>query len=104
MKHLKQFESTEEPYKTYILWFWKDQEGSNDYEILKVTSSDGDKYWTTTIYYYDTDDNKLKVVNGKKRESWSAINSKQHILFSSDNVGDCLKELEYVRTANKYNL
>ena len=103
MKHLKQYES-DDTINKYIIWFWKDHQGVDDYEIIEVTEHHNDIYWSKTIYTYRSENNTIEFVNNKKSESWSAKNSKEFIILSSDNIDDCLKELNIIITTNNYNL
>ena len=104
MKHIKHYEAIEDELKQYAIWFWEDQHGEDDYEIIKIIDHNGDIYWSLTIYRYYTESDEIKFVNNTQKESWGFQNNKHRIIFSSYNIDDCLNELETIITTRKYNI
>lgn len=105
MKHLKKFESTDiisgyMDIKKYVVW-----EMTNNLIILEVTSIDTDTVHMKRLYIYHVEYNKLRVAS-EETYTMSYDTIKEHVVYDSDNLDDCLDEtlLAAIKNTSKYNL
>lgn len=85
--------------KRYAIWHWTH---NDDYDIIEITEIENTKFWSRDIYCYYDNENELNFVNSHKKESSNIFT--KNVIFSSDNLKECLEELETILAAKKYNL
>ena len=103
MRHLKLYEHEENELKKYAIWY---SISNDEYEIIEIV--DREKLTTSIIQYtsktiYKFSKTTLVDVYSNE-EKFQSLAVKSHIPYTSDNVQDCITEIEILLTANKYNL
>lgn len=104
MKHLKQYENTiTNTYKKFVIW---EKNSPNDFLIIKIIHEEKDKVRIKTLFIYNKKTDELETIAtiNKKMVEYYKTYVNKHIIYQTDSLEDCKKELILKMTANKYNL
>ena len=104
MKHLKKFKNNNINFKTgdFIIW-----QGNDFYlEILEIIrielSSIKNKYWSRIIYTYNS--KKGLVFQNQTSEAFFTDVDLEDVKYISNNIEDCIKNIDVIYDSNKFNL
>lgn len=104
MKHIKSYENLNvlDILKKYAVWEWdKSQIKRFDYDIIEIISEDKDLIWCKNLY--NCVNNKITGAD-LTQDSFSKKKYIHQILYTSDNLEECLDYVKMLYTAFKYNL
>jgi len=102
MKYIKQYDNHQTDLKKYVIWHYK-EDNIDDLEILEIVIFDGQSYFTQSLY--SIEDNKL--IEKKFKQLILAISPKDvnlYIVYTSDNLQDCIDMILILKNVEKYNL
>jgi hypothetical protein len=103
MKHIKSYENLSFELKKYAVWKW---DHYNEYDIIEITDKTDDNddiIWCRDIYSYTPDDG-IKFLTAIKSASFSISMYGHCVIYTSDDLDDCLEYLKMVSDFIKYNL
>lgn len=103
MKFIKEYEDLAE-LKKYVVWKGKDP-NIYIFEILfKFTDDNGVKYRIDHHYTYNKYMKKLDIDNIYNDGSISYIKHHEKVLYTSNDIKECIDMIPLLINANKYNL
>lgn len=102
MKFIKTYENFNiSDLKKYAVWKWSNH--NNHFDIIEIVDIiDNDIIWCKDIYTYEK--YILNFVNSNRQSSFSYEMHGQSIIYTSDNLNDCLDYLNAIIDSIKYNL
>jgi hypothetical protein len=106
MKHLKTYENyqSSEIKKYVVVKYLNTSYDRIDYFIDTINSIEGNNVSYTITYQYNDMNNKIEFLEGGSSTSTNINSYLGEMLFTSDNLDECMKFLyEYIDTI-KYNL
>ena len=90
--------------KKYVIWY--DCDDCENYEILNITETTYDpdiRYWSRTIYQYNSDSDTLEYFSNRATKFFRNIDI-DYVIYQSNDLEKVKNKLELIISTNKYNL